>query len=97
MSLEKKAMNATAEEVARHRRQFWNRLRGLGLIREPELIQVYRLAQQHRIAPEEAAVALGVMTERQIRELLGVCGDEGASLWSSPTASCTGVDIGQTA
>lgn len=52
-----------------NRKRFWNRLRTLGLIGEPELIRVHRIAQQQGIAPEDAAVALGMLTESQVREL----------------------------
>jgi len=62
--------NTTGEANLRSR--LWSRLRGLGLLREPELIRVYQVAQQNRISPEQAAVALGVMTEQQARDLL--CG-----------------------
>jgi len=73
-------------EAASLRSRFWSRLRGLRMIREPDLIQVYQVAQQHRIAPEVAAIALGVLTEKQARELLfGVLGVEDASPWSSAT------------
>lgn len=52
------------------RRRFWNRLSHAGLIRQRELIRVHRVAQQERIAPEEAVVALGMLTREQAVELL---------------------------
>ena len=51
------------------RQRFWARLRGLSIIRESELIRVHRLAQQHRMTPEEAVVALGLLTEEQVLEI----------------------------
>ncbi len=50
----------------RLRQRFWSRLRELNLIRESELIRVHRLAQQRRMSPEEAVVALGMLTEDQV-------------------------------
>ena len=52
------------------RRRFWNRLCRLGIIRERELIRLHRVAQERRIAPEEAVVALGMLTQDQVVELL---------------------------
>ena len=52
------------------RQRFLNRIRVLGIVREPELIQVHRVAQDRRIAPEDAVVALGLLTEDQVLELL---------------------------
>ena len=50
----------------RLRQRFWSRLRELGIIRESELIRVHRLAQQRCMSPEEAVVALGLLTEDQV-------------------------------
>ena len=50
----------------RLRQRFWSRLRELGLIRESELIRVHRLAQQRRMTPEEAVVALGMLTDDEV-------------------------------
>lgn len=50
----------------RLRQRFWTRLRDLRVIRESELIRVHRLAQQHRMTPEEALVALGLLTQEQV-------------------------------
>ena len=50
----------------RLRQRFWIRLRELGIIREAELIRVHRLAQQRRVTPEKAVVALGMLTEEQV-------------------------------
>ena len=52
------------------RRRFWNRLCRLGIVRERELVRVHRLAQARRIAPEEAVVALGMLTRDQVLEFL---------------------------
>jgi hypothetical protein len=54
----------------RLRRRFWNRLCRLGIIRQQELIGIHQLAQKERIAPEEAVVALGVLTRDQVVEFL---------------------------
>jgi hypothetical protein len=84
VSLEKIAMRITEGPGLRSR--FWSRLLGLRLIRNPDLIQVYQVAQQQRITPEEAAIALGILTEKQARELLfQVLGGEVASPWPSAT------------
>jgi hypothetical protein len=48
------------------RQRFWSRLRGLKVIRESDLIRVHRHAQQQAIAPEEAIVALGMLTEDEV-------------------------------
>ena len=50
----------------RLRQRFWSRLRELGLIRQSELIRVHRLAQQRRMTPEEAVVALGMLTDDEV-------------------------------
>ena len=50
----------------RNPKGIWNRLRGLGLIHETDLIRIHRIAQQQRISPELAAIALGVVTRRQV-------------------------------
>jgi hypothetical protein len=52
------------------RQRFWSRLRALKILRESELIRVYRHAQQQGIAPEEAMVALRLLTEDQVIEIL---------------------------
>ncbi|HVR87532.1 MAG TPA: hypothetical protein VMU54_24615 [Planctomycetota bacterium] len=52
------------------RQRFWARLRGLKIIRESDLIRVHRHAQQRGVAPEEAIVALGLLTEDQVIEIL---------------------------
>jgi hypothetical protein len=52
------------------RRRFLNRLCALGIVRERELIEVHRLAQVRRMTPEEAVVALGLLTRDQAAELL---------------------------
>jgi hypothetical protein len=52
------------------RRRFWNRLCRLGIVRERELIGLHRVAQARRIAPEEAVVAMGMLTQDQVVELL---------------------------
>jgi hypothetical protein len=55
---------------SRLRRRFWNRLCRLGIIREQELVGIHQLAQKRRIAPEEAVVELGVLTQDQVVEFL---------------------------
>jgi hypothetical protein len=50
------------------RKGLWRRLRGLGLLHETDLIRIHRIAQQQRVSPELAAVALGVVTRRQLLE-----------------------------
>jgi len=50
----------------RLRQRFCARLRELGIIRDSELIRVHRLAQQRRMTPEEAVVALRLLTEEQV-------------------------------
>jgi len=50
------------------RRVIWSRLRGLGLLHETDLIRIHRIAQQQRISPELAAIALGIVTRRQVLE-----------------------------
>jgi hypothetical protein len=62
--------NAPAALDPRMRRRFWNRLCRAGLVRERELIRVHRVAQQERIAPEEALVTLGLLTREQVVEFL---------------------------
>ena len=52
------------------RRRFWNRLRQFGLLGERDLIRVHQVAQRRRIAPEEAVVALGMLTRDQVVEFL---------------------------
>jgi len=52
------------------RQRFWSRLRGLKLIRESDLIRVHRHAQQRSIAPEEAIIVLGLLSEDQVLEIL---------------------------
>jgi hypothetical protein len=64
---EKKRASTLAQKL---RQRFWTRLRALKLIREPDLVRVYRHAQQHGLAPEEAMVALGLLTEDQVIEIL---------------------------
>ena len=54
----------------RSRRRFLNRLCALGIVRERELVELHRVAQSRRIAPEEAVVALGLLTSDQAAELL---------------------------
>jgi hypothetical protein len=54
----------------RIRSRLCNRLRFLGILRERELVQVYRIAQENRIAPEAAIVALGILTQDQILAFL---------------------------
>ena len=54
----------------RLRRRFWNRLCRLGILRERELVRVHRVAQEQRIAPEQAVVALGLLTRDQAAEFL---------------------------
>jgi hypothetical protein len=65
------AESRSASTMAQKLRQrFWSRLRALKILRESELIRVYRHAQQRGIAPEEAMVALGLLTEDQVIEIL---------------------------
>ena len=52
----------------RNRPSIWNRLRGLGLLHERDLIRIYHIAQQQRVTPEWAAVALGIVTQRQMQD-----------------------------
>jgi len=52
------------------RQRFWSRLRVLKILRESDLIRVYHQAQRQGIAPEEAMVALGLLTEDQVIEIL---------------------------
>ena len=52
------------------RQRFLNRIRELGIVREPDLIQVHRVAQERRIAPEDAVVVLGMLTKVQVLDLL---------------------------
>lgn len=54
----------------RLRQRFWSRLRGLKIVRESDLIRVHRHAQVSRMAPEAAIVALGLLTEEQVFEIL---------------------------
>jgi hypothetical protein len=54
----------------RIRRRFWLRLSRLGIIRQQELIGIHQLAQKERISPEEAVVALGMLTRDQVVEFL---------------------------
>jgi hypothetical protein len=61
--------NAKASDPG-SRRRFLNRLCALGIVRERELVEVHRLAQARRIAPEEAVVVLGLLTRDQAAELL---------------------------
>ena len=49
-------------------RGIWNRLRRLGLLQGADLIRIHRIAQQQRVTPEVAAIALGVVTRKQILE-----------------------------
>ncbi len=49
-------------------RSLWNRLRGSGILQEADLIRIYRIAQQSGIAPEAAALALGILTEKQLSQ-----------------------------
>jgi hypothetical protein len=55
---------------AQSRRRFLNRLCALGILRERGLIEVHRVAQARRIAPEEAVVLLGFLTGEQAAVLL---------------------------
>ncbi|HLY73715.1 MAG TPA: hypothetical protein VKU80_06310, partial [Planctomycetota bacterium] len=65
------AESRPASTVAQKLRQrFWSRLRALKILRESELIRVYRHAQQQGIPPEEAMVALGLLTEDQVLGIL---------------------------
>ena len=52
------------------RRRFWNRLCGMGIVRERELVRIHQFAQARRIAPEGAVVAMGILTATQAAELL---------------------------
>ncbi len=54
----------------RLRQRFWSRLRGLRLVRESELIRVHRHAQVTGMAPEASIVALGLLSEEQVFEIL---------------------------
>jgi hypothetical protein len=75
MNLRNDAMNdvetKSASTMAQKLRQrFWSRLCALKVIRESDLIRVYRHAQQRAIAPEEAMVELGLLTEDQVIAIL---------------------------
>jgi hypothetical protein len=50
------------------RRGLWSRLRRLGLLQGADLIRIHRIAQQQRVTPEVAAIALGVVTRKQVLE-----------------------------
>ncbi len=68
-------MNAIDSMFAREftralRQQFINRLRERGIISGPELIRVHRIAQELRIAPEDAVVILGLMSADEVLDLL---------------------------
>jgi hypothetical protein len=52
------------------RRRFWARLSRLGILRPQQLIGIHQMAQKERIAPEEAVVALGMLTKAQALEFL---------------------------
>ena len=52
------------------RRRFWGRLAAFGIIRPTQLIRIHRVAQDRGIAPEEAVVALGMLTRDQVVEFL---------------------------
>jgi hypothetical protein len=71
-AVEIQSMNDPSSKLAlpgtRPPQGIWNRLRGSGILREADLIRIYRIAQQHGIAPEEAALALGVVTEKQLSQ-----------------------------
>jgi len=62
--------NTTLAPDPTMRRRFWNRLCRAGLVRGGELVRIHRVAQQERIAPEEALVTLGLLTREQVVELL---------------------------
>jgi hypothetical protein len=57
-----------AAERSQDARSLWNRLRGSGILHEADLIHIYRIAQQSGIAPEAAALALGILTEKQLSQ-----------------------------
>jgi len=63
-------METNGSTDPRSRRRFLNRLCALGIVRERELVEVHRVAQSRRIAPEEAVVVLGMLTRPQVVELL---------------------------
>ncbi len=65
----------------RLRQTFWTRLRGLKIVRESDLIRVHRHAQAARMAPEASIVALGLLTEEQVFEIL--TGERPAALASA--------------
>jgi len=52
------------------RQRFWSRVCYLKSVRTADLIRVHHHAQQHCMAPEEAVVALGLLTEAQAIEIL---------------------------
>jgi hypothetical protein len=61
--------NARIEGAAeKGRKGIWLRLRGRGLLHETDLIRIYRIAQQQHVSPEVAAIALGVLTRKQVLE-----------------------------
>ncbi|HLY11178.1 MAG TPA: hypothetical protein VKW04_17895 [Planctomycetota bacterium] len=74
---------AAGSMVQQLRQRFWMRLRSQRIIRASELIRVHRYAQQRCLSPEEAIVALGLMTEAEVINLLTRERHEGAALASA--------------
>ena len=52
------------------RQQFLNRIRERGIVSGSELIRVHRVAQERRIAPEDAVVLLGLLSEEEVLDIL---------------------------
>lgn len=51
------------------RKRFWSRVAGLKAVRTSDLIRAHHVAQQRCISPEEALVALGVLSQSQVLEI----------------------------
>lgn len=58
-----------ARGEAVQRKPAWERLQGLGVLRLGDLIQVLKMAQQQRMTPEAAALALGYLNEDRLGTL----------------------------
>jgi hypothetical protein len=72
MMVESKGASALVHGL---RQRFLSRIHELGIVHGPELILVHRVAQQRGIAPEDAVVMLGLLTEDEVLEMM--TGDAG--------------------